>query len=499
MTAQLPAEARDLGPLLGPYLGRQRWFAGSEEEAGRATVVEGEVLRAGPPGLVWLLAGVDGVTYQILVGLRPGEEAAGLLQGQEAAVLGPVAGNLTAYDALVDPELTMVVLDLVSGGAERAERVRPVGAEQSNTSLIYDDRLILKVFRRVQAGPNPDVEVTLALDEVGFNHLAAPAGHWRRGDLDLAIAQEFLNGGSEGWSLALTSLRDLYARATRPFRPAADRHGTPIEQLEDDDEEEEAPGPEVAAAAGGDFGAEARRLGEMTARLHVALARAFGTEPGRPDLWAEDVTGQVAAARAAAERLGTDAGGAVSPELAGQEWAALLSSEVAGEAVAGMVGRLRAVEEPGVSIRVHGDYHLGQVMRTDLGWFVLDFEGEPARPLAERRLTRSPLKDVAGMLRSFHYATAVALKERGPDEPADRSGLDRAWEERNRASFLQGYLSTPEVAELLPGPDTGLEAVLPALEMEKAAYELTYEIAYRPGWADVPARALHRLLGGPRP
>ncbi len=486
--ATAPTRA-DLEPLVGGYLGRQRWFAGPPSSAAGASLVALEALR---PGLVWALAEVGPATYQLLVGARPEDEAVALLGGQEGAVLGSLPSGEIAYDALVDPELALAVLDIVTEGRERAERIRPVGAEQSNSSLIFDDRVILKVFRRLQQGPNPDVEVTLALDRVGFNHLAAPLGHWRRDDLDLdlAIAQEFLHGGTEGWSLALTSLRDLYARV-------GEIQGGPV-------------GVEVAAAAGGDFGAEARRLGEMTARLHLALAASMGEEDGRPQDWSADVAHQVATAR---EALETARAGAVPrpPDRTAEEAEASAPAEgpqaappevesLGSERVDELIARLGQVSHPGRSVRVHGDYHLGQVMRTDQGWFVLDFEGEPARPLADRRRPRSPLKDVAGMLRSLDYATAAALKDRADGERILSLGLDRAWEERNRASFLQGYLSMPQMEGLLPAPGRDLDTVLRAMEVEKAAYELAYELAYRPTWADIPARALDRLLlGGGNP
>ncbi len=148
---------------------------------------------------------------------------------------------------------------------------------------------------------------------------------------------------------------------------------------------------------------------------------------------------------------------------------------------------LRSVNDAGAAIRVHGDYHLGQVMRTDAGWFVLDFEGEPARPLEERRRPSSPLRDVAGMLRSLHYASMVALSDRDDVE------LAQAWEARNRQAFLDGYLAEAKRGSILPSNDQSLEAVLRAFELEKAVYELAYEESYRPHWGYIPRAALARL------
>jgi maltokinase len=436
-------EAEVVAGYLGPFLDRQRWFARSEQD-GEPRIVDADVLRPGRPGLTSLVVAAGGANYQVLVGLREEQEALGILRGQEHAILGPVGegdGASLAYAALADPELALWLLEKVSDGRQTATRVRSVGAEQSNTSLVYDDRLIMKVFRRLQAGPNPDVEVTLALDDVGFNHVAAPVAVWRRDPWDLALVQEFLAGGSEGWALALTSLRDLYASD-----------------------------PEMSPeAAGGDFGDEAGRLGEMTAKMHLALAEAFGRHPAQPGEWVQAVRDQLDAV----------------PEF----------EQVSGPGIDAVLGDLAAVKNPGVAIRVHGDYHLGQVMRGEVGWFVLDFEGEPARPLAERRQLRSPLRDVAGMLRSFQYATALAAEERGPAGQADVAELAVAWEARNRRAFLEGYHSVPHIGELVPGAGSDFDVVLAAFELEKAAYEVCYELAYRPAWAHIPREALDRLLG----
>ncbi|MGH9153571.1 MAG: maltokinase N-terminal cap-like domain-containing protein, partial [Acidimicrobiales bacterium] len=220
--------------LLPAYLGRQRWYSGPPPEA--ATVVEREHLGE---GVEWLLVDAGGARYQVVVGRRPAHAIPEFLHGQDHAVLGVVDDDI-AFDATLDPEYAKVVLARVAPG-EEGELVRPMGAEQSNTSLVFDDRVVLKLFRRLHPGANPDVEVTMGLAGQGFASVAEPLGVWRRAGVDLAVAVRYLAGGAEGWALALTSLRDLYAGAT-------------------DD----------PAAAGGDFAAEAGRLGEVTAGMHLA-------------------------------------------------------------------------------------------------------------------------------------------------------------------------------------------------------------------------------------
>ncbi|MGH3851770.1 MAG: phosphotransferase, partial [Pseudonocardiaceae bacterium] len=327
---------------------------------------------------------------------------------------------------------------------------RVMTAEQSNTSLVFDERIIVKLFRRPVEGDNPEVEMTAALVAQGFGAVAAPMGTQRGAGYHLAIAQPFLSGGVDGWALALTSLRDLFG--------VHDTAQMPIINFDSP------PPPSDPGQAGGDFSAEARRLGETTAAMHVALAESLGRHPGDPAGWSDDV----------AKRLGS----VEHPDLD-------LSP------AAEIVEALRRADV-GPSLRVHGDFHLGQVMRTDAGWYVLDFEGEPARTVDERRRPSSPLRDVAGMLRSFHYAAAVACGER--DDAAWELGM--AWEARNRKAFLDGYLPIAAGAGILPGDDQSISAVLVALELEKAAYELAYERAYRPEWEAIPLAALRRLTRG---
>lgn len=439
----------ELSSALPDHLAGQRWFSGSGQVPG-STVKVASSRRLWTDGSghdLWqAIVEVGEDCYQLVLGIRPAGEPADFLHGHESAVLG-AAGGSYVYDATWDAEMAKILLEVVSDGAETAERARPVGAEQSNTSLVYDDRLILKIFRRLRPGRNPDVEVTTALSGAGFAHVAAPLVEWRDESFDLAFGQQFLAGGAEGWALALTSLRDLYNN----------------------------PDCEVPAEAGGDFAAEARRLGQVTAEMHVALHRVFGradadrTRAG----WTALVEGLPPRLDAASRRAHRDLLGPAGPILE----------------------RLRAVRDPGPAFRVHGDYHLGQVMRTDLGWYVLDFEGEPAKPVDERVAPASPIKDVTGMLRSFHYASRHALVERAVGEWREMIPTARAWESHNCQAFLDGYFSHTEVVELLPDPAAS-PAVMTGYELDKALYELEYELSFRPEWVAIPLDALERLVEG---
>jgi maltokinase len=204
--------------------------------------------------------------------------------------------------------------------------------------------------------------------------------------------------------------------------------------------------------------------------MHVAMAEAFGRRPAEPGRWADELAVDL-------ERV--PAAGAEGLDR---------------EAVARAFERLRRLQDAGAGIRLHGDYHLGQTMRTDTGWYVLDFEGEPARPLEERSRPSSPLRDVAGMLRSFQYASRVALIEQGGDDDPELVDLARAWERLNREAFLDGYHRAPGVEALLPEAEASRAAVLTAFELGKAVYEVGYELAMRPGWARIPLEAAQRLL-----
>jgi maltokinase len=436
------------------WLPTQRWFAGKNRPV-RTVRLAAPTSLGSDPELLHTIAEVvheDGsaARYQLLLGAR---------DHVPENLVHAAIGGAGYYDAVHDPELTGRLLELVerqatvgtlsfakSDGVEvRAGlRARPLNAEQSNTSLVYGQRYILKLFRRLHPGLSPDVELHRALRVIGSEHIAAPLG-WITGSLDaepttLGLLSEFLPNAADGWAMATASVRDLMAEA--------DLH---------------------AHEVGGDFAGESQRLGHAVASVHADLARALGVVDAAP--------GQMASVAAAMNARLEEAVAAV-PELA--EYATGLRA--AFDAVAGLDGvRLQ---------RIHGDLHLGQVLRTPTGWVLIDFEGEPAVALVRRREPASALRDVAGMLRSFDYAARHMLIDlgHGPGH-GDRQHEFRAleWAQRNRDAFCDGY------AEV--GPDPRQHAVLlRALELAKAVYEVGYEVAHRPDWLPIPLTSIERLL-----
>jgi maltokinase len=326
-----------------------------------------------------------------------------------------------------------------------------LGGEQSNTSLVYGEESILKVFRRLSPGPNPDLEMTTALARLGSPQVAEPLG-WIETRLEgattsLAILSRYLRLATDGWTLAATSVRDLYAEVGDASTGEAGTEG---------------PQRVRAADAGGDFAGESRRLGAATAAVHADLAAAFGTDELGPEE-AGELTEQMF------RKL--DLAVAAVPELA--KHVDMISD--AYSAVAKLSG-------PFLVQRVHGDYHLGQVMRTETGWVVLDFEGEPATPLAQRRARSSPLRDVAGMLRSFDYAARYQLI--GHPEEVSLSDAARDWARRNTSAFCAGYA---EAGGLDPVAN---QVLLRGLQLEKAVYEVLYEARHRPSWLPIPLDSL---------
>ncbi|MEU0474213.1 maltokinase N-terminal cap-like domain-containing protein [Streptomyces olivaceus] len=446
-----PGLLASLDPLLRQWLPRQRWFAGKGRPlTGFSLVAATELLPAGSRlGLHHVLVRTQqqsapapgapeepGDCYQLLIGTREAlpPRLAPALIGHLTE--GPDAGR-TAYDALYDTRPAEVLLEALRTGArigglrfERdPEQEIPAGleprlltAEQSNSSVVYGDTFILKLLRRVVPGVNPDLELPLALAREGCPRVPAPAG-WLAADLDdrtwvLGVLQPYVRDATDGWELALRE-----------------------------------------PAGGEDFTAEARALGRATAEVHTALARALPTV----------TLGQGAVRRLAdgmAERL-AEAARAV-PMLV--PYAPALGTAFTALADLAAEGRTWTAQ------RIHGDLHLGQCLRSPGGaWSLIDFEGEPAKPLAERRLPQPPVRDVAGMLRSFDYA------EHSADAPVP------GWAAACRAAYCAGYAEAG-------GHDPRTDPVLlRAYETDKAVYEVLYEARHRPDWLPVPLAAVRRL------
>jgi maltokinase len=450
------------GDLLREWMPHQRWFGGKGREwadvaeSGFFLERENPVLSVHRVHVTYADGGRE--TYLIPVSWRdhPTEELS-------HAFIGAVTfegRELYGYDAMRDRDATVPWLKhLVDASTVGPLRFSPAGVadipeglpgdivsgEQSNTSLIYGDQAIFKLFRRLEPGLNPDVEVHAALRQTDNEHIAPLLGYVEIDDADpqvpaatAAMLQTFVPNASDGWRLATASVRDLYAEG--------DLHADEV---------------------GGDFAADSERLGAATASVHADLAKVLPTEPADPRWFAGLAEGMN-------QRL--DAALEVVPQI--------------GEHVEGLRALYSAVadsSEPVVRQRVHGDLHLGQVLRTATGWIMLDFEGEPARPLAERRQLDSPMRDVAGMLRSFDYAARHMLVE----QPGDQQRAYRAqeWADRNRKAFCDGY---SEASGLDPCGDSPL---LRAFEADKAVYECVYEARNRPNWLNIPLHSLSRLSG----
>jgi maltokinase len=454
--------------LLTAWAPTQRWFGGKGRDASLAASP-----LAALPGTadvtIWTLRAEypDGEpeTYQVPVVARaePTETLEHVLLGTVDTEDGP----RWIYDALHDKDVTPAWLRGIRDDEHDSplrfvryadspadipvdEPSLVLTAEQSNTSMVFGDVAIMKVFRKLQPGINPDIEVQGALSKLGAKHIPRLLGAVEA-DVDgatssLAMLQEFMTTATDGWELAKASVRDLMAEA--------DLH---------------------AEEAGGDFAGEAGRLGEAVAQVHTDLAAAFGTREASADELR-------ARARAMQERL--DRALTVVPELA--EVADALAANYA--AVAGLTDSVTMQ-------RIHGDLHLGQALRTVTRWVLIDFEGEPMAEIDARREFDSPLRDIAGMLRSFDYAGHHRVIEVGYDQQLNyRAG---EWSDRNRDAFCAGYAD-------ISGADPRMHLVLlRAFEADKAVYEAVYEARNRPAWLPIPLASLTRLAtatdGDPTP
>jgi trehalose synthase-fused probable maltokinase len=445
---------------LNEWIVGQRWFASKTREVSQIDIVDCVPLRSESPLILLCLvearfpAGTH-ETYQVPLGLRPASE------GWSERVIVETDG-WTVYDALADAAAGRELLHAMRSNSEYqvgqdefifrwapnapaglggTVDVRPVGVEQSNSSIVFGDQLIMKAFRKIEPGVNPELELLRFLSAHEFPHIASLVGWYevegRLIDATLGILQEFLLGFRDGWELALDEL-------------TSDPEGL-LDKL--------------------------HALGTVIGELHTAL----GSDNSDPAFSADEPSVEALSILTAdvdeqIERVFLD--------LPENEATAPIRGR--GQDVREKLSALSHVNAGGRVIRTHGDLHLGQTMLGDRGWVILDFEGEPARPLPERRLKRSPLRDVAGMLRSFSYVTAGAKLLRGVDAP-------EGWEERARERFLSAYYAAVD-GSLLPPGQQATDQLLAVFETEKAVYELRYELNNRPDWVPIPVAGILRLL-----
>jgi maltokinase len=429
------------------YVTSRRWYGAKSRSVSHSQLLDSIVLRTAEPHFALALVEMRYDTgahdiYQLVYALRDGQIEVDALDDPAAAreLVHAMRSGLTLQGG--EGVIEFRPVEGFAGLGRELMDARSVGAEQSNTSIVFDDELILKVFRRLEPGINPELEMLRFLTEHGFANVAALGGWYAYsgGPLGatLGILQEFVPDGIDGWGLALDEI------SSAPER----------------------------------FGGRLRRLGEVTGVMHTVLASdsndaAFAPETPSVEALAlltatvdEEIERVFVSLPEDDERLAPIAG--------------------RGEEVREQLRLLTYAGSAGKAIRTHGDYHLGQTLWSEGDWVILDFEGEPARSLTERRRKRSPLRDVAGMLRSFAYvASAVELLRglRAPD----------GWEEAARATFLEGYLASVDPM-LLPSGPVAIERLLAVYELEKAVYELRYELDNRPDWVGIPVAGIQRLI-----
>ena len=524
------------------YVQTQRWFGGKAREIKGATFVETvpvsfDSAKACITQIQIEYTEEDPETYVLPLSFASGERADQIRQSSPGAVLAEVTvqekENATKgiiYDAVLDKEFCRSLVDMIARRRQlrgavgdfvaaptrvlRNGRAAPITklevaslrAEQSNSSIIFGDQYILKLFRRAEEGVNPDLEIGYFLTErIGFPHAPSVAGtieyRTKKGhSAAVGILQRYVPNEGDAWRHTLDQLGQYLDRAvTRPADELKDllRPMPFVERLQ------HAPIPPVAMELIGPYFENVKLLGQRTAELHVALA----SRPDDPDFAPEPFS--VLYQRSLYQSMRNHSGqmfqllksnlhalrGVVLDE-------ALKVLDLQGE----VLNRFRSLLSRKITAmrtRIHGDFHLGQVLHTGKDYVIIDFEGEPARPLTERRIKRTPVRDVAGMLRSFHYAAYTSLFGHlgsARVRPEDLTALEpwaRLWNVWVSATFLNSYLEHAAPGGFLPHNREELNILLNVYLFEKALYELGYELNNRPDWLRIPLTGILQLLQTP--
>jgi maltose alpha-D-glucosyltransferase / alpha-amylase len=525
-----------LQSVLARYLPTRRWFGGKARSVKSARVRDALRLPGGSDAGIIVLAEVsytegDGDTYLLPLAFASGQRAQSLLEGNQHSVVarlrvedGGEEGIL--YEALAEPGFCGLLLDTMSQRRSRASaggrlrvfatralrRIRdeapeslepaPIRAEQSNTSVVYGERLILKLFRRLEPGVNPDLEIGRFLTEKGFPHVPQVVGalEYRPGgdeSTTLAVLHEYVANEGDAWAYTVDRVAHFFEKAMAAGAGIESTVPRPAHLLEIAQKE----APPGLSRSIGNYIETARLLGRRTAELHLALA----SEPDDPRFSPEPFSklyqrSLFQSMRSLTARVFRTLHASVGrlPEETRPRASDLLPRE---RSVIELFRRITGEKIAAKRLRCHGDYHLGQVLYTGRDFAIMDFEGEPARPVSERRIKRSPLRDVAGMIRSFHYAVysvLLSLDDRGLVRNEDRAPMDQwadDWYGWVSAAFLRSYLESAEPGGFLPETPGELRVLLDALLLEKAIYELGYELNNRPGWVRIPLKGVEQLLG----
>jgi maltose alpha-D-glucosyltransferase/alpha-amylase len=527
MAEVLADENRDsLNDALQRYVRSRRWFGAKARTIGEVRVRDAvQVGRdAGYLALIQIeYTDAEPDLYMLPLGIvsaRRAEEKDGAHTG---TLIARLRDGCLLYEPVSEPKFANALLDVIArkrtlkgihgnitGTPARAfKQMRGTGelqpqilkAEQSNTSIVYSDRFFMKLFRRLEPGINSDLEISRFLsDETEFAASPRVAGaleyqpSMAAEPMTLAILQTYTENSGEAWSYTLDSLRRFFDRLLS--EPGA------IEKLAEATPDETPvtmigrERPELVQELIGAYIADAELLGRRTAQMHLALASrddvaAFAPEPITPHYQRSIYQHIRTQAVQTMQLLRRRAKGNADAE-------ALLARE------AELQKRIRGILDRkigGTRIRTHGDYHLGQVLHTGDDFVIIDFEGEPSRPLTERRIKRSALRDVAGMLRSFHYAPFAAMLGQGQGvviRTEDMAPLERAgsaWYRWVGAAFLTAYLDESAAGAHLPASREEIQTLLDAHLLEKALYEVAYELNNRPDWLRIPLRGVLELLG----
>ena len=500
--------------ILPDYLRTCRWFGAKTRTIRNLQIME-QIPVAEVAGQIWLLRvdyteGAEEI-YSLPVQLESGSVAHNLARSNPEAVIARVGENGILYDAIWDPEFREKIFQLMAAEAvlkgrngqlvgvsshiltqEPADQVpssQVLKAEQSNSSILFENRFFLKLYRKLEDGMNPDVEVTRFLSEKQhFPQVPAFVGsiEYRRVRSEptvVALLQAAAPNEGDAWALALDAVGRYYDRVLER------KSGLQSDVI--------APGPLLDELIGGVYPEKATLLGQRTGEMHLALAadaenKAFAPEPFNAMAQRSVYQNMRASLRRAFALLQKKI--THLPEAFRAEAEQVLAAE---QQILAAEQQTLLRHASATKIRIHGDYHLGQVLNTGKDFVILDFEGEPARPLGERKLKRSALRDVAGMMRSFQYAAYSALWQpsmRAEDVPFLERWAD-LWYRQLSSVFLQSYLTTTAGASFLPAKQSDLDPLLQAYLLDKAVYEVGYELNHRPDWVVIPVRGIKHILG----